>query len=146
MVINWNVARAIVFGPKILRGMALCHLHTFQGIHRIQYFIGNIANNDGVGKLMWICVESNQLVVGTFEPFMFTLHSVYGPATLTSLWVLEIWSFLSIFKATITLTNSWLRSPQRQNDQYIMSLATLHTCCIGELQQINRCRIYLRVI
>jgi hypothetical protein len=84
MAINRNVARAIVFGPKRLGGMALCHLHTLQGICRIQYFIGHTANNDGVGKLMSICIESTQLEVGTFEPFMFTLHSIYGPDTLTT--------------------------------------------------------------
>jgi hypothetical protein len=95
---------------------------------------------------MRICIEATQLEVGTFEPFLFTFYLIYGPATLTVLCVLEIWSFLEIFKATITLTNRWLPSPQRQNDQSIMSLATLHTCRKGELRQINRCRIFLRVI
>jgi hypothetical protein len=38
MAINRNVARAIVCGPKRLGGMALCHLHTLQVIHRIQYW------------------------------------------------------------------------------------------------------------
>jgi hypothetical protein len=77
---------------------------------------------------------------------MFTLHSIYGPATLTISWVLDIWSLLKLFKTTITLTNSWLPLTQRQNDQSLMYLATLHTCRKGELWQINRCRIYLRVI
>jgi hypothetical protein len=52
--------------------MALCHIHTLQGIHIIQHFIGHITNNSGVGKLMRICIEATQLEVGTFEPFMFT--------------------------------------------------------------------------
>jgi hypothetical protein len=146
MAIHCNVARVIGFGPKSLGGMALCHLHTLQGIRKIQYFIGNIANNYGVGKLIRICIEATQLEVGTFEPFMFTLHSIYGPATLTASWVLEIWCFLELFKATITLKNSLLPLPQRQNDQSLMSLATLHTSCKGELRQISRCWIYLRVI
>jgi hypothetical protein len=133
MAINRNVARTIVFGPKRLGGVALCHLHTLQGIRRIQYFIGHIANNDGVGKLIQICVEATQLEVGTFEPFMFTLRSVYGPATLTASWVLESWSFSELFKAMINFTNSCLPSPQRHNDQYLMPLATLHTCRKGEL-------------
>jgi hypothetical protein len=61
MAIHRNVAREIVFGPKRLGGMALYHLHTLQGIHRIQYFIGHIANNDGVCKLMIISIEATQL-------------------------------------------------------------------------------------
>jgi hypothetical protein len=146
MAINHNVTHAIVFGPKKLGGMALFQIHTLQDIHIIQYSIGHITTNYGVGKLMRICIESTQLEVGTFEPFMFTLHSIYGPATLTASWVLEIWSFLKLFKATITLTKIWLPLPQRQNDQSIMSLATLYTYREGELRKINRCRIYLRVL
>jgi hypothetical protein len=67
MAINRNVARAIIFGPKRLGGMAICLLHTLQGIHIIQYFIGHIANNDGVGKLMRIFIEATQLEVGTLD-------------------------------------------------------------------------------
>jgi hypothetical protein len=111
MAMNFNVTRAIVFGPKRLGGMAFCHLHTLKGICIIQYCIGHIANNDGVGKLMRICIKANELEVGTFEPFMFTLHSIYGPATLTVSWVLDIWSFLEIFNAMITITKSWIPLP-----------------------------------
>jgi hypothetical protein len=118
MDIHRNVARAaIVFGSKRLGGMVLCHLHTFKGILRIQYFIGQISNNNGVGKLMRICIETTQLEVGTFEPFLFTLYSMYGPDTLTVSWVLGIWSFVEIFKARINLTNSWLPSPQRHHNK-----------------------------
>jgi hypothetical protein len=86
MVINRNVARAIFFGPKRLGGMALCHLDKLQGICRIQYFSGHIANNYVIGKVMRIFIKATQLEVGTFEPFMFTLHSIYSPATLTASW------------------------------------------------------------
>jgi hypothetical protein len=51
--------------------MALRHLHTLQGIRRLQHFIVHIANNDGVGKLIRICIEATQLEVGTFEPICF---------------------------------------------------------------------------
>jgi hypothetical protein len=120
IAIHRNVDRAIVFGPVRLVGMVLYHIHTFQSIRRIQYFIGHIAKNYGVGKIIRICVEATQLEVGTFEPFMFTLHSVYGPATRTSSWVLEIWSFLELFKATITLTNSWLPSLKTKKISFLV--------------------------
>jgi hypothetical protein len=74
MSINHNVARAIVFGPNQLRGMSLSHIHTLQGIKRLQYFIGHISNNDGVGKLIQICIKATQLEVGTFEPLLFLRH------------------------------------------------------------------------
>jgi hypothetical protein len=110
MGINCNVSRAIIFDPKHLGGMSLRHLHTLQGILRMQYFMGQIANNDGIGKLI-------QLEVGNFEPFLFLLHSVYGKYTLTSTWVHKIWSFLELFQGTTTLTKSLLPSPQQQNNQ-----------------------------
>jgi hypothetical protein len=108
--------------------------------------IGHITNNDDVGKLIRMCIEATQLEVGTFEPFIFLLHSVYGQCPLTSTWVHEIWSFLELFQGTITLTKSWLPSPQRQNDQSVMSLASNTTYTKGELRQLNMCRIYIRVI
>jgi hypothetical protein len=144
--INRNVARAIVFGPKHLGGMSLSVLHTLQGIRRLQYFIRHIDNNDGFGKLIRICVEATQLELGTFKPFYLLLHSVHGHYTLTYTWVHKMWSLLELFKGTITLTNSWLPSPQRQNDQFVISLATTFTCARGELRQINMCRICLHVI
>jgi hypothetical protein len=95
---------------------------------------------------MRICIEATQLKFGTFVPFPFTLHSVHGPSTLTASWVLEIWSFIDLFKATITLKNSWITCPQRQHDQSIMSLTIIYTGRKGELRKINRCRIFIRVI
>jgi hypothetical protein len=61
MAIDHNAARVIVFGPKRLGGISISHIHTLQGIRRLQYFIGHIVNNDGVGKLVRICIEATQL-------------------------------------------------------------------------------------
>jgi hypothetical protein len=72
---------------------------------RLKYFIGRIANNDGVGKLIHICIVATQLKVGTFKPFMFLQYSLYGPTSLTNSWVNEIWSFLKLFQGTLTLSN-----------------------------------------
>jgi hypothetical protein len=107
--------------------MALRHLHTLQGIRRLTYFIGHISNNDGVGKLIHICIEKNQLEVGSFRPIMFLRFSLYGPTLLTNSWVKEIWSFLELFQGAITLPIKWTPSPQCVNDQSIMSLAVLFT-------------------
>jgi hypothetical protein len=91
-------------------------------------------------------VADTQLELGTFEPFLFLLHSVHGHYTLTFTWVNAIWSFLELFKGTITLMNSWIPPPQRQHDQAVMSLAITSTYTKGELRQINMCYIYLHVI
>jgi hypothetical protein len=58
---------------------------------------------------MRICIDAAQLEVGKFESFLFLLHSVHGPSELTASWILEIWSFLELFKATIT-SSLWIAS------------------------------------
>jgi hypothetical protein len=105
MGINRNVSRHIIFDPKFMGGMALRH-----------YLIGHIAKNDGLAKLMRICIEATQLEVGMFEPF-FSLH---GPSLVSRSWINEIWSFIEIFVGTITNSNTRLPYPQRLHDQSIM--------------------------
>jgi hypothetical protein len=123
MDINSNVSRHIKFGPKYMGGMDLQHLHTLQGIRRIQYLIGHIINEDGVAKLMHICIEATQLEVGTFKPLFFLPFSLHGSTLLFRSCINEIWSCNKLVSGTITISNSWLPHPQRDSDQAIMSLA-----------------------
>jgi hypothetical protein len=96
--------------------------------------------------LIRICIGATQLEVGTFEPFLFICHSIHGHTTLTASWFHEIWSFIELFEGIITLSNSWIPSPQWQHDQSVMALAIIFTSNKGELRHINMCRIFLRVI
>jgi hypothetical protein len=146
MGINRDVSRNIVFGPKHLGGIALRHLHTLQGIRRTQYLIGHLTNDDGVAKLMCICIEATQLEGGTFEPFFCILHSLHRPSLISRSWIHEIWSFNELYNGTITISNSWLPHPQRTSDLASMSIAVLFTSIKGELIIINICRIFLQVI
>jgi hypothetical protein len=66
MGINRNISRNIFFDPKKIGSMDIRHISTLQGIHRTQYLIGYLTNNEGVAKLMRICIEATQLEVGTF--------------------------------------------------------------------------------
>jgi hypothetical protein len=146
MGINRNLVQAIVFGPKRLGGMALIHLHTRQGIIRLQYFIGHITANYRVRKLIHICIEATQLEVNTFEPFTFLRLSLHVPTLLTNSWVQEIWSFLKLFQGTITESNNFTPSSQWVNHQSIISLAVLFTNHKGELRQIRMYCIFIQVI
>jgi hypothetical protein len=137
MGINRNVSCNIVFGPKHMGGIAIIHLHSLQGIRRIQYIIGQVTNNDGVGKWMRICINAVQLEVGTFEPFFSLPFSRHGPSLYYRSWINEIRSFDDLFNVTIKITNSWLPHPQHTSDNAIMSFAVLFTSTKGELIQIN---------
>jgi hypothetical protein len=66
-----NVAPKIACGPKTLVGLEMHDLYTIQGTKWLQYFLGHIMCNDGNGNLVRICMESTQLEVGLYEPFLF---------------------------------------------------------------------------
>jgi hypothetical protein len=125
MGIKRNVSRHIVFSPKHMGGMDLRHLHTIQGMRRIQYLIGHITNDDSVAKLMRICIEATQLEVGMLEPFFFLPFSLHGSSLVSRSWINEIWSFNELFSGTIIILNTWLPHPQCVYDQAIMSLPVL---------------------
>jgi hypothetical protein len=146
MGIHRKVSRNIVFGRTHLGGMALRHLHTLQGIRRTQYLIGRLTNDEGVAKLMRICIEETQLEVGSFEPFLFLLHSLNGPYLISRSWIYEIWYFNDLYHGTITLSNLWLPHPQRTSDKVIIPLALIFTSTKGELIQSNICWLFLQVI
>jgi hypothetical protein len=115
MGINRNVSRHMIFGPKHMGDMALHHSHTLQGIRRIQYLIGHITNDEGVAKLMSICIEDIQLEVGTFEPVFFLPFSLHISTHVSRSWINEIWSFNEIFSGTIMISSTWLPHQQRDS-------------------------------
>jgi hypothetical protein len=146
MGINRNVSRDVVFGPKYTGVMDLHHLHTLQGMRRIQYIIGHITNNDVVAKPMPICIEATQLEVRTFEQFFFLPESLHGTSLVSRSWINEIWSFIELFAGIINISNTWIPHPQRLHDQAIMSLAVLFSQNKGKRIQINISQIYLKTI
>jgi hypothetical protein len=73
----------MVFGPKSLGGLEMHHLYTIQGTNRLQYFMGHITCQDGNCNLMIICMDFNQLEVGTYDPFLFLNYTSAGTALLS---------------------------------------------------------------
>ena len=57
-----NTACSIVFGPENLRGLALPHLYTEQGIKKLQLFFGPLCLQDKTGKLITIDMTYIQLL------------------------------------------------------------------------------------
>jgi hypothetical protein len=81
------------------------HLYTLQGRKRLQYFLFQIACNNGNGNLTRICMEHTQLEVGTYEPFLFLKHSYAGKSLINQTWLTAIWAHLELCKGTITTTD-----------------------------------------
>jgi hypothetical protein len=109
---NRNVAQKIIFRPKTLGGLEMHDLYTIQGTTRLQYFLGHVMYNDGNGNLIRICMESTQLEVGTYEPFLFLNYKMAGSHLLKKAWLTAIWEHLSLSNETITTIHPWLPQPQ----------------------------------
>jgi hypothetical protein len=146
MGIDRNVAWKIVFEPNNLGGLEIHHLYTIQGTQRLQYFLGNVMCNDGNVNLVRICMESTQLEVGSYKPFLSLDYKVAGSHLLNKMSMTAIWEHLSLFKGTITTKNPWLPLPQTVNDVALMSIASRGEFTDKQKQHINACIIYLQVI
>jgi hypothetical protein len=102
--------------------MAIIHLHMLQVIHRVQYLIGHITNNNGAFKLMRICIKAIQLEVGTFEPFLFLPYSLHGPTLIPRSWINKIWSLNKLFNGTICqCTTRTVQDPVAPTPLYVYS-------------------------
>jgi hypothetical protein len=146
MDINRNVARKIVFGPKTLVGLEMHYLYTIQGTKRLQYFLGHVICNDINSNLMRFCMESTQLEVGTYEPFLFLNYKMAGSHLFNKTWLTAIWEHLSLSNGTITTTNPWLPQPQIEHDTSLMAIALSSNFTKKQKQHINACRIQLQTI
>jgi hypothetical protein len=89
-------------------------------------------------------MESTQLEVGSYEPFLFLDYKVAGDQLLKNLWMMEILEYASLCKGTIMMTESWLLRPQREHDATIVSIAADSEFTDKQKKQISACRIYLK--
>jgi hypothetical protein len=69
---------------------------------------------DGNCNLMEICMESTQLEVGSYEPFLVLDYKSAGASLINDMWMTEILEHLPLYKGTLTTTDPWLLD-QREN-------------------------------
>jgi hypothetical protein len=110
MGINRNVARKIFFGPKTIGCLKMPNLYTIQGTKRLQHFLCHVMCNAGNGNIMRICMESTQLEVGLYEPFLFLNYKVAGSHILNKTWLTAIWEHLSNHKNNRPMANTTAKS------------------------------------
>jgi hypothetical protein len=53
-------------------------------------------------------MESTQLEVGSYEPFLFLNYKLAGASLINDMRMTAIWEHLSLCKGTITTTDQWL--------------------------------------
>jgi hypothetical protein len=146
MGINRKAARAVVFGTAQFGGLGLDHLTTLQGHSRLQYILGHLRCGDHTCRLMRMLIEYTQLECGIMENILEQDYDRFSNCIIIIKWITKIWQHLHSCNATVAVQQKWKPRLGRINDTAIMDcLAASNQFSREELQEINRCRIYLRV-
>jgi hypothetical protein len=140
---NRNLPRTVVFGPTRLGGLGFTHLYTEQGLMQIHSYIRHTRANDEIGQTMQILLDNTQLAAGISK------HILQEPSRKNiqytgSHWFNSMHKFLYENNLAISTPKAYLPKPRRINDQLLMDIAH-ETCQSKQIQQINACRLYLKV-
>jgi hypothetical protein len=145
MGIGRKAARGVVFGTAQFGGPGLDHLATLQWHSRRQYLLGHVQCGDHTGQLVRMLIEYTQLECGTIENILKQYYDRFSNCIIKKKWIIEIWQHLHSCKATVAVQQKWKPRVGRINDTVIVDCITAsNQFSRGELQDINRCHIYMR--
>jgi hypothetical protein len=146
MGISRKSARAVMFGTFQHGGLGLDHLATFQLYGQLQYLIGSIRCNDMTGQLARMMLEFAKLECGCIGNVFEQNYEGYHGTIIAKNWIKEIWSYVQLYDSKIQINGLWTPKSGREGDTSIMERITApEIFTTRELQEINRCRLYLQV-
>ena len=135
------MAHAVVFATQDQLGVGLQHGYVRQGIEHIMHAITQIRLGGEVADMLQITFRWWQHFAGIqqsiFEDLDKALSYVPGP------WIHTIRNFLRDTKTKLRLLDMPDNTPPRENDECIMDLAYKAKFTHQELDDTNRCRLYL---
>jgi hypothetical protein len=133
---------------KYRGGLGLQSLDEKQAILYFELFQGHIRRNDDIGKSLRIQTSTQQLEVGCGPLFLNTDPTVYCYSTEPTR-LSFLWKKCFKYKIRITLKNAWVPSGSEDSTPTIMDFAVKDSYLKSnkkQLQQINRCRLYLKLL
>jgi hypothetical protein len=146
MGLSSKTARAIIYGP-IDHGGGLGHgnTETMQGQEHLTLFLCHIRQQDQLGKVLRISLDTLNLFLGlSAYPLTYDFQRIkkyHEP-----LWLTNTWEFLSSIDGIVIYTTDRTLKPQCDNDCFLMEkFLTIKGIGSKELQRLNQCRIYLQV-
>ena len=142
---NRNMPREVVYGPLQMGGLGLHDLYIEQGIKAVTALVGHLREPASqTAKMMLIELQWCQVQAGTSINLLAEPHVPID--YIESCWIMHIRSFLATYNLSIDLTQSAPPVLSCEHDAFIMDqLRTSALCTAGQLQQLNACRLYLRV-
>ena len=146
MGMNRHFPNAVYRGMPRYGGLAVAPLSTHQGYKQLQLLVGSVRNGDSGGDMVIQSQEYLQLEAGIstsiLNPQQHDKHAVW----LTKTWLTSVRQFLLQCDGKIIFTKEWTPCIQREHDTFIMPELAKYTDNENKLHQLNRCRMYLKVI
>jgi hypothetical protein len=133
--------RSIVFGPKELGGLGLCHLFTEMMEMKIQTVMSHIRAKSRLGQAFRINIEQLQLVAGQSAPIM----ESKSPITyIKPNWLLHLRDYLITINANMQINDLWQIGKLRHNDIVLMDAVITCGATPRELKTFNNWRIFFK--
>jgi hypothetical protein len=143
--LNRHSPRAVLFASPRYGGIGLAENYAGFGYGHLQYMMGHLKIKDDVGAMLLCLITHTQLQVGSTTPFFRLAYPTYAK-WIDSTWVTDLWKFTHQTRIQIEIENQWTPTLTRQQDAVIMDTALSFNFNAFQLQCINLCRLYLRVI
>ena len=140
-----SIPRAVVYGPVKFQGLGIPNLYTFQQTQHILRILKYCLVEENItGQLIRHSLEATKLEIGCEGSVLMKSFDEVGCLT-TSTWLTHTWKFLSENNMRIEDSVPELEL-QREGDQYLIRLFQQARFKGGQLQRLNLCRIFLKVV
>ena len=141
---NRNMATALRYSPQYYGGAGFRDLYTEQSVATILQALKYLRSPESqLGKMLRIALSWVQAYIGT-STFIWEDVQRHIPPCPSS-WILGVRHALKRLKGSISLQANIIPPKLRENDEYIMDLATTNNVLPSKfVDQINACRRYLQ--
>ena len=133
--------RAIVFGPARFGGADFHHHYVEQGINKTRQLIGQIRQQSQTGDMMMVNLETLQLLAGIEKHILVDTRDL---PCLPDGWATSLREFLNFANATIDITDAWVPSLQRVDDEHLMEKLTQCMWKKADMMKFQMCGLCLQ--
>ncbi len=136
-----TLPRCLVFAPRALGGVGLCNLQTEMEVQQIILLLRHMRAHTPLGNSIELLLRKYQLWAGVSQPI---LQDTTPYPWVPDRWLSRIRRTMNEHHMTIQ-HDAWVIKPLRQNDIFIMEAVSDMGLTPRQLEQINACRMHLRV-
>jgi len=136
-----SLPRCLVFAPRAIGGIGLCHLQHEMEAQQILLLLRHLCTQTPLGKAIDILIRYYQLWAGLENSI---LHDTRHCSWIPDCWLSSICRTLRENQIQI-LHDIWLPPPIHLHDRYLMDAFLQFDLPPAQLWQLNACRMYLHV-